>query len=140
LEAQARNSGFSDRIHFLGHIRRPFSILEQTDIFVLASHTEPFGLSVQEARQAGCAVVGARVGGIREHLGDGKFGLVVPPGRPDLLAQALARLMTDPHELSRMRRSAVEDLGCFQIERMARDYIRVYQSALRLRSQVIGRT
>ena len=140
LEEQARNSGLSDRIHFLGHVSRPFSILMQTEIFVLASHIEPFGLSVQEARQAGCAVVGARVGGIREQLGDGRYGLVVPPGRPKLLAQALARLMTDPQELGRMRRSAVEDLDYFHIERMARDYIRVYQGALRAGSRVSSRT
>lgn len=135
LEAQAGGCAAADRIHFTGHVEEPRALLRQTDVFVLASHAEPFGLGILEARQVGCAVVGSRVGGIADQLGDDRYGLTVPPARPDLLAATLARLMTDPAELARARRVAGEDLGVYSVERMEADYSEVYAEAAAARSR-----
>jgi glycosyltransferase involved in cell wall biosynthesis len=133
LERQAAGARCSDRISFIGHVEEARSVLLQTDVFVLASYVEPFGLGVLEAREAGCAVIGARVGGIAEQLGADRFGRTFPPGRPDLLADELRLLMTDPAALLDARRRAGECLADYRIERMSRDYIDAYYAAMQNR-------
>ena len=133
LEQQAARSGYADRIAFIGHVEAPRHVLAQTDIFVLASIAEPFGLGILEAREAGCAVVGTRVGGIAEQLGDDRFGTTVPPGRPDLLSGAMLRLMTDASALAEARRRAQRGLAYYEVDRMAGEYLAVYEAAIRSR-------
>lgn len=134
LEQQAARSGCADRIAFIGHVETPSQVLVQTDIFVLASAAEPFGLGILEAREAGCAVVGTRVGGIAEQLDHDRHGTTVPPGRPDLLGDALLRLMTDPAAIAEARRSARQGLAYYRIDRMASEYLAVYDAAIRVRN------
>jgi glycosyltransferase involved in cell wall biosynthesis len=133
LEQQAAGSGYGDRIAFIGHVEQPRHVLAQTDIFVLASAAEPFGLGILEAREAGCAVVGTRVGGIAEQLDRDRFGTTVPPASPDLLSCALLRLMTDAAALEEARRSAQKGLDYYAVGRMAGEYVAVYEAAIRAR-------
>lgn len=56
---------------------------------------EGLGLALLEAAHFGCAVIGSRIGGIPEALLEGETGLLVPPGDPVALAEALTRLVTD---------------------------------------------
>jgi glycosyltransferase involved in cell wall biosynthesis len=133
LWQQAARSGHSDRIDFIGHVEHPRLVLAQADVFVLASTSEPFGLGVLEAREAGCAVVGTRVGGIAEQLDHDRFGITVPPGRPDLLGGALLSLMTDSGRLAEARRRAGKELAYFGVERMAAEYLAVYDVAVQSR-------
>lgn len=128
---QAARSGCAERIDFIGHVEAPMSILSQSDLFVQASYAEPFGLSILEARAAGCAVIGTRVGGIAEQLADDRFGTSVPPGRPDLIAEVILHLMTNPKALHDARLKARENLATYRVERMAREYSDVYFSALK---------
>jgi glycosyltransferase involved in cell wall biosynthesis len=60
----------------------------------------------------GLPVVGTRIAGIPELIDDGVNGLLVAPGRADLLADAVARLLTDPRlsaELTTSARRTIED-------------------------------
>jgi glycosyltransferase involved in cell wall biosynthesis len=133
LERQAASTRCAERISFIGHVDGVRSVLLQTDIFVLASYAEPFGLSVLEAREAGCAVLGARVGGIAEQLGDDRFGRTFPPGRPDILTDELRRLMADPAALRDAQRRAGEGLAEYRVDRMSRAYVDVYWAAMQSR-------
>jgi glycogen synthase len=65
-------------------------------VFACPSVYEPFGLINLEAMACETAVVASAVGGILEVVEDGRTGLLVPPGRPDALADALNRLLADP--------------------------------------------
>jgi glycogen synthase len=65
-------------------------------VFACPSVYEPFGLINLEAMACETPVVASAVGGILEVVEDGKTGLLVPPGRPDDLADALNRLLGDP--------------------------------------------
>ena len=62
-------------------------------VFCCPSVYEPFGLINLEAMACETPVVASAVGGIVEVVEDGKTGVLVPPARPDLLAQALARIL-----------------------------------------------
>ena len=106
----------------------------QATVFVLASHTESFPLSIAEAREAGCAIVGTAVGGVPELLEHGQAGLLVPPHDPNALAQALRHLLGDPQELARWRQAAQANLAWLSCERMARETVEVYASLLQQRS------
>ncbi len=133
LERQAAATGCATRIAFIGHVETPMGLLRQSEIFVQASYAEPFCLSILEARAAGCAVIGTRVGGIAEQLGPDRYGKTVPPGRPDLLAEALVGLMSDPAALAEARHRAREDLDLYRVERMARDHAEAYHALLQQR-------
>jgi starch synthase len=65
-------------------------------VFVCPSVYEPFGLINLEAMACETPVVASAVGGIVEVVEDGKTGLLVPPARPDALAEALRTLLEDP--------------------------------------------
>ena len=126
----AAQTGVGDRIEFCGSQPDPRSYLQGADLFVLASHSEPGALVLPEAREAGCAVIGTEVGGIPEMLDLGKAGLLVPPQRPDLLADAMVRVLTEEGLLTELKRRASENLAYFRIERVARDYLANYQELL----------
>ena len=130
LEQQAASAGCLDRIDFIGYVDEPSRLLSQTDVFVLASYAEPFGLVILEARAAGCAVIGTRVGGIAEQLGQDVHGRTIDPGRPDLLAEELRRLMTTPAALAAARQDASQGLAVYQIGRMADEYDAIYKTLI----------
>jgi glycosyltransferase involved in cell wall biosynthesis len=131
LEDQAIAADLRARVTFLGQVDSSYPMLIQSDIFVLASYAEPFGLTVCEARHAGCAVVGTRVGGISEQLEDGRFGRLVEPGCPRALAHELRALMCDPRALEDGKRRSRMDLGRYAVSRVSEDYVSVYARALR---------
>jgi glycosyltransferase involved in cell wall biosynthesis len=128
-EALAAASGAADHIKFLGEVRDTKAFFDSIDIFALPSHSEPFGLVITEAREGGCAVVATNVGGVPEAVGAGR-GILVPPRRPDRLAEALSTLLGDPDELRRMRALASENLEQWNVARVAEDYNSVYEDAL----------
>lgn len=66
---------------------------------------EPFGLINLEAMACETPVVASAVGGILEVVEDGKTGLLVPPAKPEALAQALTRVLENPELGARMGRA-----------------------------------
>jgi glycosyltransferase involved in cell wall biosynthesis len=72
------------------------SELAQAHVFVLASHHEPLGVAIMEAMALGAPVVATDAGGVPELIEAGVDGVLVPPKAPDLLADAVQRLLNDP--------------------------------------------
>ncbi|HEX9554271.1 MAG TPA: glycosyltransferase [Streptosporangiaceae bacterium] len=110
LLALARQQGIGDRVSLLGS--RPQSdVVEQltaAEIFALSPVVLPDGDRdgvpnvLLEAMAVGVAVVATTVSGIPEVVTDGETGRLVPPQRPDLLADALEQLLTDPAVRTRL--------------------------------------
>ncbi|MEZ4571951.1 MAG: glycosyltransferase family 4 protein [Thermomicrobiales bacterium] len=78
------------------------SFLDQSDVFVLASRTESFGIVYLEAWSRRIPVVGADVGAVSEVVENERDGLLVPFGEPDAIAEAIERLFRDPLLASRL--------------------------------------
>jgi glycosyltransferase involved in cell wall biosynthesis len=126
FEAQAQSTAVSDRIHFEGFQSEPQRYLLATDIFVLASHREPFGLVISEAREAGCAIIASNVDGIPEALDDGQAGMLVLPSNSQSLATALSQLLRDPKMLQRWKDQAQQNLQWLTTERVNKETLSVY--------------
>ncbi len=98
------------RVRFHGEVSQEVRdrFYEACDVFVAPSRYESFGLVYLEAMARAKPVVGCRVGGIAEVVADGETGLLVPPGDPVALAEAILRLLRDPAERERMGRAGRE--------------------------------
>jgi glycosyltransferase involved in cell wall biosynthesis len=127
---QAAQAGLAERIVFCGTQCDPRPWMLGADVFVLPSLEEPGGLVLAEARGAGCAVIATDVGGNAEMLDNGSAGLLIPPQRPDLLAEAIFRLLDQPAELALWRKRAQQNIENFQVERVVRDYLAIYEDVL----------
>jgi glycosyltransferase involved in cell wall biosynthesis len=126
----AFQTGFGDRIEFCGFHADPRPYLLGSDLFVLASHAEPAGLVLVEAREAGCAIIATSVGGIPEMLDGGEAGVLVPPGRSDLLADAIIQVLSDKTVLEDMRTRSRLNLAHFTIDRVSKECVSIYDSLL----------
>jgi len=91
-------------VHLLGARRDVARLMALADLFVLTSAWEARALVVQEALAAGTPVVTTAVGGLPELVGDA--GVLVPPGRPAVLADAIGGLLDDDG-----RRSVLAEAG-----------------------------
>ena len=105
-----RRLGATDRVTFLGSVGRAEvpALLRSADLVVCLPWYEPFGLVPLEAMACGVPVVGARVGGLADSIEDDRTGVLVPPQRPDLAAQAVRWLLDHPSRLSSMARRGPE--------------------------------
>ena len=84
-----------DRVLFLGRRDDVPDIMRALDVLVVASASEPFGLTALEAHASRTAVIGTRAGGLPEFVIHEQTGLLVPPFDAGALAAAIERLLTD---------------------------------------------
>jgi glycosyltransferase involved in cell wall biosynthesis len=94
IRARHEESRLGDRFTLLGYRDDATSLIAGADLFVLASDHEGLPVTVMEALTLGVPVVAPAVGGLREVVTP-ENGILVEPGRPELLADAIARA-TEP--------------------------------------------
>ncbi|MDM9625175.1 glycosyltransferase family 4 protein [Rhizobium sp. S152] len=129
-KAKAATLESAPDITFVGSTRDPYPYMLGADIFVLPSHADPAPLVLSEAREAGCAVIGASVDGIPQLLEGGEAGLLVPPQDPAALAEMLGHLLEAPERIADWRRKSQLRIERLTIERVARETLEVYASAM----------
>jgi glycosyltransferase involved in cell wall biosynthesis len=95
VEDELARSSLRRRVRLLGERDDVPGLLSDADVFVLASRSEGLPLSVIEAMAAGLPVVASDVGGVGELVREGETGLLVPPGDPAALGDALRLLLAD---------------------------------------------
>src|SRR5262249_38099065 len=131
LEAQARALGLGENARFLGVRHDIQSLYAAVDVFALPSLEEGSPNALLEAMACGRAIVASRVGGVPEVVEDGRSGLLVEPGSPAALAEALARLASDAPLRHRLGREAARRVReRFDIARMAETHATLYRDLL----------
>jgi len=134
VRRRAEELGTSRQIEWLGvkNEEGMASAVAQTDLLVLPSLHETFGMCIAEAMAAGVPVVATRVGGIPELVEHGKTGLLVPPGDARELANAICTVLSDP-ELRRKSATAarIKALAQYTPRRVAEQTLAVYETILR---------
>jgi glycosyltransferase involved in cell wall biosynthesis len=130
LQQQAQALGIAGAVRFLGYQGEVAPLMAASDLIVLPSHHESFGIVLIEAMSLGKPVIASATGGIPEVVRDGVQGLLVAPGRPlELSTRALA-LLADPAQAAALgeagRRHVVERFAVRPMaERMAALYRQV---------------
>jgi L-malate glycosyltransferase len=127
LEAQIAGLGLQSRFHLVGHMPDPEQALAGADLYVLSSTSEGLGSSVLAAMALGVPVVATRVGGIPDLLESGR-GIMVEPGNPAALADAVCRVLTDPALRQELTQAARQELGRYSLGTMAERVLSVYRS------------
>ncbi|MDR5708484.1 MAG: glycosyltransferase family 4 protein [Armatimonadota bacterium] len=134
MMATLRESGAEGRIHFLQSVPRPelVSLYRQARVVVLPTFWDNFPNTLLEAMACGIPVVASAVGGVVEMVTHEREGMLVPPGNPERLAEAISRLLLDPdrrREMGRMGREKV--LREYTPHRAAQRTLEVYGEAIR---------
>ena len=117
-EGEERASLRGERIRLLGALPRTgvLELLVASDAAVLSSSWENFPHVLVEALSVGTPVIATRVGGVPEIVEDGVNGLLVPPGDPDALADAIRRFFSDDQLRARLRAAAGPSVARFAPE------------------------
>jgi glycosyltransferase involved in cell wall biosynthesis len=107
LDADIEARGLGDRVAVLGAVpsERINELFLASDVFVLASRFEGYGMALAEAIAHGVPVVSTMTGAIPQTVPEGT-GLLVPPNDAAALAQALSRLIGEPAQRRRLAMSA----------------------------------
>jgi len=110
-EKLAARRGLKGRMSFLGERSDVASLLPGLDVFAMASRYEGLPCAIVEAMAAARPVVATAVNAVPNIVITGETGLLVPPGRPDLLSRALAYLIDNPAVADRLARTGRAHLG-----------------------------
>ena len=128
VERLVRQGGLAGRVRLLGVRRDVPELLSAADGYVLSSAWEGMPVAVLEASAVGLPIVATSVGGVPEVVEDGTTGLLVPPGNPAALADAMIRLESLSPEgraaMGRRGRTLVEER--YGIERVMQMWERLY--------------
>lgn len=130
LRQQCERLGIAAAVHFLGSRDDVYAILPICDMLVLASLWEGFPTVLLEAMALGVPVVATDVSGSRELVRSGETGLLVPPRRPQQLAQAMRTLLEQPQQAAAMAARARQHAQAFTMQRTVQQYARMYSQMM----------
>jgi N-acetyl-alpha-D-glucosaminyl L-malate synthase BshA len=135
IRALVRALELGEHVHFDGEQVDLPGVYRASDVLLLPSQTESFGLVALEAMACGVPVVASRVGGLPEVVTDGETGLLAPVGDVAQMAEQVVRLLTDDDFHARAARAArrrVEEH--FQLHTMVDQYEALYRRLIARRS------
>lgn len=108
---RSKRMGLQDHVFFLGDRKDVGALLAAFDVFVLPSRWEGMPNALLEAMGAGRPSVASRIAGVVEIAKHGETALLVDPGKPALLADAVDRLLMDRELAQGLGRAAQEHVG-----------------------------
>lgn len=120
-EERARELGVRDDLRILGS-QRPEAVLQASDLFLLPSRSESFGLAALEAMACGVPVIGYALGGLPEVVEDGVSGLLCPDAADICLGTLAADLLADAKRHEAMCRAARMRAELFAVKEVVSSY------------------
>jgi N-acetyl-alpha-D-glucosaminyl L-malate synthase BshA len=126
----ARDLAVADRVDFLGSFPRVERLLALTDLFVLPSRNESFGLAALESLASGVPVVGSSSGGLHEVVQDGVNGCLRPDEDIEGMIGCALALLRDEERHALFRRAARERALQFSADLVVPRYLEAYRVAL----------
>lgn len=118
----AKKLGVRSDLRVLGKMNDLEKIYQASDLFMLPSLAESFGLSALEAQACGVPVIGYRAGGLPEVVRDGETGVLCPEGEDVCLGSIAADLLADERRLAQMRSAARRNAERFAVDRVLARY------------------
>jgi N-acetyl-alpha-D-glucosaminyl L-malate synthase BshA len=131
-EDLARNLGVADDVRFVGKQEQMEDIMNVSDIFLLTSDYESFGLSALEAMAAGAIVISTNAGGLPEINIDGVTGFMANVGDVNTMSKQAIDVLQDETRLAKMKAQAFAQAQNFSLENIIPLYEKVYSKYCRM--------
>lgn len=129
-EILCQELGIHDKVIFFGNSNEIDKILLLTDLFLLPSETESFGLAALEAMACGVPVISSNSGGLPEVNFDGFSGYLSNVGDVDEMASNAIKILKDDAVLNEFKNNALEVAKKFDIKNILPIYEALYQRAI----------
>jgi glycosyltransferase involved in cell wall biosynthesis len=140
IKTLARSLGVADNIKFFSELpdKELVSLYDNAELFVLTpvrigSFFEGFGLVYREAGARGLAVIGSKDCGAGDAVEDGKTGILIKQGDAEGVAKAMITLLKDSGMRQKMGENGKALASYWTWDRIAEEYIDIYQKILSLR-------
>lgn len=133
LAKLAAELGVTDRVQFTGHVSDANlpALLRSADVLVSSARYEPHAITALRAMACGVPVIAPAIGIYRDAVVDGTTGMLIPPGRPDMLARRLRDLLANPMRLAAYGIAAADRARSrYPWERVASELVTSYERAL----------
>jgi N-acetyl-alpha-D-glucosaminyl L-malate synthase BshA len=125
--------GISDKVIFFGNSNEIDKILSYSDLFLLPSETESFGLAALEAMAWSVPVISSNSGGLSEVNFDGVSGYLSDVGNVDEMAQNALKILENIKTLSEFKERALSIAQQFDIKNILPMYEDLYKQALTIK-------
>ena len=129
-EQLCKELGIEEKVIFFGNSSEIDQILSYSDLFLLPSETESFGLAALEAMAWSVPVISSNSGGLPEVNFDGISGYLSNVGDVDSMAANALKILTDDATLAKFRESALEIAQQFDIKKILPLYEALYHEAI----------
>lgn len=130
VERLVKSLGVKDKVIFLGNSNEIARILCYTDIFLLPSTTESFGLAALEAMAADTAVISTNTGGLPEVNIHGETGFLSNVGAIEDMAKNALNILESDETLEVFKKNAKEHTKQFSLSNILPVYEDIYSSVL----------
>lgn len=127
-EQLVRELGISDKVIFLGNSNEVAKLLCYSDVFLLPSETESFGLAALEAMAANTVVISSNTGGLPEVNIHGETGFLSNLGDVEDMAKNAIAILRDDVKLLEMKQKAKEHTKLFSLEKVLPQYENIYKA------------
>lgn len=124
------NKGIEEKVLFVGNSNEVDKILCFTDLFLLPSEKESFGLAALEAMACGVPVVSSNTGGLPEVNIDGISGFLSDVGNVAEMAENALKILSSDETLNKFKKQAVEAAMVFDTEKIVPLYENLYKEAI----------
>lgn len=129
-ELLCREKNLSNNVIFLGNLKSTIEVLNISDLFLLPSEKESFGLAALEAMASGVPVISTLSGGIPELVEHGKNGYLSNIGDINNMAKNSIKILKTKSTHLNFKMSALERAKYFDIENILPQYEKLYKKAL----------
>ena len=130
IECQAKELGILDKVLFLGNSNEVNKLLCYSDLFLLPSKTESFGLAALEAMAARTPVISTNSGGLPEVNIQGVTGFLSNVGDTDEMAKNGIYILEDAGRLQQFKLNALAQAKKFSLDNVLPAYMEVYKELL----------
>ena len=113
-------------VTFVGNVRNPMELLSASDVMLLPSESESFGLSALEAMACSVPVVASNAGGLPEVIRHGVSGLMSDVGNVEEMAKHVHYLTEKPERLNKFKQQALERSKAFDLQNILPQYEKIY--------------
>jgi UDP-glucose:(heptosyl)LPS alpha-1,3-glucosyltransferase len=124
-------AGLASRIHFVGRVEDPERYYAESDLLVLPTRSDPWGIPLIEAMAAGVPVITTNMAGAAAAVADAEAGVVLPESATAGLAEVLRTLLQDPARRRAMGERGRLAAGRFGAQAHAASVLETYRSVVK---------